>query len=658
MSGFFGILNFDGCPVHAEILDRAAQSLVSHQCDGKRTHTDKTFGIVFCAFHTTREAHSEIQPFISASGAVITCDGRLDNRSELMDDLQHRTPVDTPDVTLFSMAFAKWGDRCLPRFVGDWALSIWSPADKTLLLARDYMGIRHLFYLVQERTVMWSSSLATLVRLSERTLTINEDYVAAYLASSTPAHLTAYREIQAVPPGAFVKIRNGQAITSRYWSFQPGRRIRYRSDHEYEEQFRHLLRQAVRRRLRSDSPIVGELSGGIDSSSIICMADDIIEKGDVDSVRLDTISTFDPKEPDGDERPYMAQIEAKRGRCGHHLNREDYGHVLDLNFSRFIPAPGASECSGKLRDDLLQLFRNQRYRVLLSGIGGDELLGGVPNPLAQLADLIVMPRPFQLVKQLTAWSLLKRRPCIHLLGETLLTLLPATFRVRFSRQARVAPWINPVFAHRCGLSIRQLGPVGGHGFWQPSRREYAQTVIALSRQMSRLPAHGIAGEERRYPYLDRSLVEFLISIPATQLLRPGERRSLMRRSLAGIVPQEVLWRKTKAFVNRSVLLAFENCWTELELLFESPLSGVMGYVDAVRLREGLRSAKNGDASQMMYLITTLSLELWLRSITHHHVIEACGTACPSSTQSPLPVATQLRSNLGFCRQKSILKERR
>ena len=619
MSALFGIWKFDGRPVEPD-LRQAAALLAAQGPDGQSIYANDNLGIVYSAFHTTRESRREVQPFVTPSGIVVSWDGRLDNRGELTDDLANRAPNDAADVTVAALSFERWGARSFARLTGDWASSDWDPATMTLFLAKDYMGIRHLYYLAHSKRVLWSTCLATVVRMSGCALTVNEEYVAGYLVNSPAAHLTPYREILAVPPGGFVTIRNGTAVPYRYWSFQPKHKIRYKTDLEYEDHFRLLFRQAVRRRLRSDSPVLGQLSGGIDSSSIICMADDVMSKGEVDTIRLDTISTFDAKEPGGDERVYFAKIEEHRGRTGHHLNRDEYGHAFDLNFSSLIASPGSSELSGKLREDLLKLFHDQGYRVLLSGIGGDELLGGVPNPLSQLADLIVLPRPIRLAKQLTAWSLVKKRPCIQLLGQTLATLLPPSLRAVASGPFKVIPWIQPAFSRRHRLSLRQLGPLGGHGFWQPSRREFAQTIVALARQMARLPAHGLACEERRYPFLDQSLVEFLLAIPATQLLRPGQRRSLMRRALMGLVPAEILWRKTKAFVNRSVLVAFENSWQELEGLFDAPLSATMGYVDSECLLDNLRAAKNGDTSYMMYLLTALSLEIWLRSVVSHHVV--------------------------------------
>jgi len=244
----------------------------------------------------------------------------------------------------------------------------------------------------------------------------------------------------------------------------------------------------------------------------------------------------------------------------------------------------------------------------------------VPNPLPQLADLIIPPHPIKLGRSLAAWSLIKKRPRLHLLFQALLLWLPPSIRLKFTEQAKVATWIDTRFARRYNIALRQLGPQGRYGFWQPSRRDYAQTLVAATRQFAYCSPHTLGCEERRYPFLDQALIEFLLSISPNQLLRPGQRRSLMRRSLANIVPPEILWRKTKGTIARSPLVAFQNTWAELERLLTAPLGAGRGYVDRNRLLDSLHAAKNGNAPQLVRLLKAVFLELWLRSLAEHNVI--------------------------------------
>ncbi|MGA8230606.1 MAG: asparagine synthase-related protein [Candidatus Acidiferrales bacterium] len=614
MSGQAGIWNLDGQPPDRDFLQKMSGAMARHAPEGAYSYFDDVVGMLYRPVHTTRESRLEQQPYVHSHGFVITWDGRLDNREDLIAQLRNDLVFPQTDVAIVAAAFARWKSECFRALLGDWATSIWEPTTRTLTLAEDYMGVRHLYYNLSHRRIVWCTGLAPIILLSGASFTLNDEYIAGYLAMYPPAHLTPYREVLAVPPGSFVTIERGRIASRCFWSPDHKKRIRYKADTDYEEHFRQLFRKSVRRRLRADSPILGELSGGLDSSSIICMSDDILGKGEVEPIRLDTVSFYDPKEHGGDERGYFEKVEAKRGRTGHHFNMDEYRDYFTLDYRNFIPAPGSSECQAGLRNAVYDLVQREGYRVVLSGIGGDEFLGGVPDPIPQLADSIVLLRPIQLARQLKAWSLTRKMPWIQLLVQALVRLFPAPARAMFMEQGRVPNWISPRFARRHQIARCQLGPESAASSWLPSDRDYTQSIVAMTRQLAFFPQHFLESEERRYPFLDRELIEFLSAIPANQLLRPGQRRSLMRRALVGLVPSEVLARRTKANGARGALADLHNCWLEMEALFTSPLSAQLGYVDQGRLEEHLRAAKGGDASQLFKLLKAIYLEMWLRSL--------------------------------------------
>jgi asparagine synthase (glutamine-hydrolysing) len=148
--------------------------------------------------------------------------------------------------------------------------------------------------------------------------------------------------------------------------------------------------------------------------------------------------------------------------------------------------------------------------------------------------------------------------------------------------------------------------------------------------------------EQRFPYLDQNLLEFLLAIPASQLLRPGERRSLMRRALAGLLPQEVLHRKTKAVSVRKVMTAVQTNWETLENMFSAPVSSRLGFIDPIRLRQCLFKGKNGDAPQLAGMMKAIALELWLQDVLRRGLIRNPYEGAP---QLPEPDIVELTSRL-------------
>jgi len=261
------------------------------------SYSDASASIFYRAFHTTQQSRQERQPCCLESGAILTWDGRLDNRADFIGLMRDRLSRDSEDVAIVAAAYERWGTDCFARLLGDWALAVWNPADRSLILAKDPIGTRHLYYAPEPDRVTWSSVLEPLVLLAGKTLALDEDYIAGWLGMFPPTHLTPYARISSVLPACFVRLGPAGKIITKFWEFDPKKRIRYPSDAEYEEHFRIVLRESVRRRLRSDAPVLAELSGGMDSSSIVCVADALIAEGAAETPRLDTVSYYDDSEP-------------------------------------------------------------------------------------------------------------------------------------------------------------------------------------------------------------------------------------------------------------------------------------------------------------------------------------------------------------------------
>src|SRR6267143_5821535 len=342
MSVQFGRWNIDGHPADYAFLEQAEQMLSPYGPDGGSAYIKDSVGILYRAFHTTRESCKEIQPCVTPSGAVLNWDGRLDNCEELLRELKDVLTTGATDLAMVAAAYEAWGTKCFAKLIGDWALSIWDPGSRSVILAKDPIGTRHLYYSFDDKRVTWSTLLDPLVLLAGETFALEEEYIAGWLSFFPATHLTPYAGIHSAPPSASVLLRAGKHTISKYWDFDPSRRIRYRTDGEYEEHFRVAFAEAVRRRLRSDSPILAELSGGMDSSSIVCMADAIIARGVAETPRLDTISYFNDSEPNWNERPYFTKVEERRGRTGCHI---DLGSEEQAKFapkeSHFTVTPGS-----------------------------------------------------------------------------------------------------------------------------------------------------------------------------------------------------------------------------------------------------------------------------------------------------------------------------
>lgn len=619
MSVQFGKWNFDGQPCAAGLFEKIRATLAPFGPDSTESYAQAGVQILYCAFHTTKESRREAQPHISQSGAVITWDGQLDNRAELIGEL-HDVAATSTDIEVVAAAFERWGQNCFARLLGDWALSIWNPVNRTLLLAKDPVGTRHLYYWFDRNQVSWSTILDPLVRFAGRTFDICEEYIAAWLSISMfPAtHLTPCVDVYAVPPSSFVLLRPGKHSTTRYWDFDGSRVIRYRTDAEYEEHFRAAFTKAVKRKLRSDCPVLAELSGGRDSSSIVCVADAIMAKNDAECPRLDTISYFDDLEPNWNERPYFTKVEEKRGRTGWHVdvNARDNQQINEpepqeeASGPRFEQTPGYH---GRTSLDLKNCLTTQGNRVLLSGIGGDETMGGVPSPGPELENLIARAQLPKLAHQLKVWALQLKKPWIHLFWDAAREFLPL-WLVGAPSHIRPAPWLRRKFVrhHQRALTgyhtrTKLFGPL-------PSFQAGLATLEGMRRQLARTALPFQPPYEKRYPFLDRELMEFMFAIPRDQVVRPAQRRSLMRRALAGIVPDEILNRKTKAYVERAQMVELSRDWTKYIAATQNMALSSLGVVNPELVSEALQKARRGEDVPMISLMRIFLIEGWLKQL--------------------------------------------
>jgi asparagine synthase (glutamine-hydrolysing) len=257
--------------------------------------------------------------------------------------------------------------------------------------------------------------------------------------------------------------------------------------------------------------------------------------------------------------------------------------------------------------------------VLLSGTGGDEMLGQALDPRVQLADLLRQMRFRTLAKQSKVWSQLLRRPWIHLLLEAFLLQLPTPLRSGTTETAKIDSWVGEQFARKHRLSLRQLEVGKGSPYWLASTRDWFHTVNMLTRQLS---SAWPCREQIRYPYLDQTLVEFLTSIPTEQLLRPGDRRSLMRRALRDLLPSKVLARRVKSHGGRYFSVALQRYWPDVQRICDTPMvTSHLGWVKPDQFCLALEQAKHGHwPENYLRLLRMLSWELWLRKAIEHGAI--------------------------------------
>ena len=614
MSAIGGILNFDGAPVNSQIMLALWTALASQGPDGGEKVQVGSLGVAYRAFHTNREDKLEKQPLMSCHGQVLAWDGRLDNREELLTHLGDDLYEDHTDVALVIASYLKWGIDFLPHLIGDFALSLWEPNTKTLLLARDAFGTRPIYYQANEERIIWSSELKSLLDLAGIDLEVDDEFVAGYLTNSTEFWRTPYKGMHSVQPGHVLIIRDAHVQEQEFWRPDPKHEIRYKTDSEYEEQFRDLFRQAVSCRLRADGPVWAELSGGLDSSSIVCMADHITE-GNGGIPKLQTVSYVYDNSPSSDERRFISSVEERRKQAGHHFHEDDFlARFQNPKYSTLVRPNPIYRFTGR-HEWVFAEMQKVRARVLLSGVCGDNLLWSGVDASPELADLLLRFQLDRLHRRLCSWCQADGRSYIGLLWQgAVFPILPRILRARYNSGSAALGLVDRKFAKRMGMQERLLGPPDPWGFSLPSGRAQASMLSAGIAAVSSCYYRDRVLTEYRYPFLHRPLVEFLMAVPVEQKLRPGETRSLHRRAMKDLLPDLILKRRGKRWSTEAFCRTLANRWQEVNGLFSDALVCAYEYVNPEALHEAGKRLQHGAQFMGVELTNILSVELWLRAL--------------------------------------------
>jgi asparagine synthase (glutamine-hydrolysing) len=615
MSALGGIFNFDGQPVDERTLITMSNELASNGPDASGYYANGSIGVVYRAFWINKESCQERQPLITDEGQVLAWDGRLDNRSELMAGLRKELYHDETDAGLVMAAYRKWGVRSVSKLIGDFALSLWEPRNRSLYLACDHAGPRPLFFHRDGDEFMWASELRVLLALRGAQLEVNDEFVAGFLTSQATSNVTPYKNVYAVLPGHIVTVHQGAIRVERFWGPDPHHEIRYQNDAQYEEHFRQLFREAVRCRMRVDGPVWTALSGGLDSSAITCMAHEVMKSGEAGASRMKTVSFVYDVSSSSDERNFIESVEEKIGAVGLHVRESDYPPLSIFPDQSRISFPDGIDCHFARHKALFEEMNKDGARVLLTGHGGDEMLHSGASPTSELKDLIAQHQPLRLHRALRDWCQFSRKSYLGLLWQDgIVPSLPLMLQVLFDRREHVklAPWITEKFVESLELRERKFYTADVFGFKRPSLRSQAIGYLSVVKFVSKAAYRARGSIEVSHPYMHRPLVEFIYAIPLRQLIRPGETRSLMRRALKDLLPEKVLNRKTKRGPDEATLRSIGREWPHLERMFRKPRAEAFGYVDGNTLLAGFERARHGQGDTNLAIM--ISLELWLRSL--------------------------------------------
>jgi asparagine synthase (glutamine-hydrolysing) len=616
-----GVFYFDSRPVPPDDSARL------HPPDGspwRNLVLHRAPGLLLGRASSRLEARDPGSLAVAESGSVCAWDGRLDNAASLRAPFARRLPHTAGASVLALAVYESGGPAGLRSLIGDWSSAIWDARSRTVVLASDFAGVRPLYYHCNSQALHWSSSLSSLVEWIGAN-ELDDGYISRFLAGgSAPADLTPYHGVYPVPPGHAVCVSAEGTSIVRFWELPVEQELRLQDERDYEDGLRNLFREGVEARVQGIAPVCAELSGGLDSSCVVAMAHHVLPAGSGQESKL---VTFSYTHEGCRDEPYFKAMERACGTKGVHLDLNQYLLVTADHTGGAFPNLWGSRFA-----ELARQVDHLGAGVLLTGQFGDFIMGNLVDDSDQVVDYLERRQFVRAAREAFAWSRSLQVPVYSILARAL--------RTRYGSWA--APldsgvWSGPRTALTEADSLtpkirgkirEQLQAARKDDRDEPSRRleprpgarRRFRTLSSILNGRTLQAPEALQHIDYTHPYAHRPLVEFMMTIPPSQVCRPGETRRLMRRAFAGLTPPAILNRKSKATygdIFREALLRLAR-----EMRTDAARNRVVeaGYVERDNLAQRLTCFTQGLECNEMQLRQIILLEFWLRQR------EPCGSA--------------------------------
>lgn len=550
-----------GLTVDREQLIRMRDCLVHRGPDDSGVFLDRNVGLGHRRLSIV-DVDGGHQPMANENGTLqITYNGEIYNHSDVRAKLTadghiYRTRSDTETILHL---YEEHGEQCLERLRGMFAFAIWDKTERKLFIARDRLGIKPLYYaLTSDGSLYFASDIKSLLVAGAVTRALNYHALPDYLANHAPCgEETLFVGVKRLLPGHTLRWRDGEVVVKKYWDITfSNSASNNRSDKDYIAEWLNLFRTSVRLHLMADVPIGMFLSGGIDSSAIVALMSTMIDE---------PVKTFSVAfaERDANELEY-ARLVAKEFRTDHHeivVSADEYFNALP----RLIwheDEPLAHPASVPLY--FVSSLAARHVKVVLTGEGSDEMLAGYYRYRTTIYNLLFGNRYQRLTTRFLRGAVrrtIERIPAAsgvkQKLGRTFLCLPPDLESLYFDN---FAVFRRNMQAQLLSDAAREF--VGDSDPYSETRSFladcdadtllnqllYADTKTYLHELLMKQDQMSMAASiESRVPFLDHKLVEFTASLPEQMKLRGITTKYILRESMKGILPGQILTRRKMGF---------------------------------------------------------------------------------------------------------------
>jgi asparagine synthase (glutamine-hydrolysing) len=568
------------------------------------------------------------QPIHNEDSTIwIIYNGEIFNYRELRKELNGRHKFYTnSDTEVIVHLYEELGPRCLQKLNGMFAFAIWNERTGELLLARDRIGVKPLYYCETRGSFLFASEIKAILEFGvEREL--DPEALIDYLTLSyVLGDKTFFKGIRQLPAGHFLIVRNGRKMLEKYWDLEFGEPSSVTLE-EAASKVHSAIEEAVRLRLVSDVPLGCHLSGGIDSSVVTCTASQIL------SERVKTFTGAFNEGPDFDETVY-AKLASAFANTEYHEIRPDGRDLLQM-LERLVWYMDYPEVGPGIYPQykVCQLAR-ENVKVILGGQGGDELFFGYPFILQlALEDYLRRPKKnlgiaylvrlyhylklarrerqtFSYVRRLVK-AVLKEgdlepsrrlyRRLSFFSSDSLPNLLEGNYRVLASSYSPETEFVRVFSATR------------SEKFLDRTQYYYLKTYLHALLHVEDRTSMAVSLESRVPLCCDHNLVELVVSMPEKVKINGFEPKHLLRRAADGKVPHEILERKDKKGFPTPIGMLFRRYMKEIEEILTGERASSRRVLNTSYVKEILSKHASGSENHGMIIFMLLNLEFWFRN---------------------------------------------
>ncbi|VUT28002.1 MAG: asparagine synthetase B [Candidatus Syntrophoarchaeum sp. GoM_oil] len=494
------------------------------------------------------------------------------------------------DTEVVLHAYEEWGVNCLQKFNGMWAFAIYDLNKKELFCSRDRLGIKPFYYFHNGERFVFASEIKSLLEYGVERKPNNRiiyDFLAFGLQDHTGE--TFFEEIKQLEPASYLVIKDGEVKIEKYWDVEVNGEIGHMGKGAISSKFYELFEESIKLRLRSDVPVGTCLSGGLDSSSIVCLVNRFIDK----KKQKTFSSCFDNKK--FDERKYIEKVIEKTGADKNYIfpeGEELLEEIADLIYYQDEPF-GSLSIYAQWN---VMKRASEKVKVLLDGQGGDELLAGYLEYYASFfKTLVIKKRYCKLMKEMILFLIFHPTSAFELLSK---------WKLRRGRRNLLSPAFESEYGGRSfkitdNLSEKLLNDLTKDKL--PALLHYEdRNSMAFS-------------IEARVPFLDYRLVEYVASLSLNQKLNNGMTKIVFREAMHGVIPEKIRRRRDKmGFVTP------EEVWMKTVLkswvidILSSKSFKNRKYWDAEKVLKEFGNVFSGKKKYTSDLWRYVCLELWMR----------------------------------------------